>query len=169
MGFQPAYCVPDPVNGGCVAPFHNPADVNYGGPHGANDAVADIDGGNMDGFIGQAENARHCSSNDPSCSACACDGQDPATKCVDVMGYHDAREIPNYWTYAQDFVLQDHMFEPNASWSLPEHLFQVSEWSAFCTRSAAAVLVCQRAPEPEYRRRQRPGERRARPTMPGPT
>ena len=35
------------------------------------------------------------------------------------MGYHDGGEIPNYWTYAQDFVLQDHMFEPNASWSLP--------------------------------------------------
>ena len=27
------------------------------------------------------------------------------------MGYHDAREIPNYWTYAQNFVLQDNMFE----------------------------------------------------------
>ncbi len=132
-GIPAGVCVPDPVNGGCVAPFHNPADTNFGGPHGANDAVADIDGGNMDGFIGQAENARHCSSNDPSCSACASSGQDPTTKCVDVMGYHDAREIPNYWTYAQDFVLQDHMFEPNASWSLPEHLFQVSEWSAFCT------------------------------------
>jgi phospholipase C len=26
------------------------------------------------------------------------------------------------------------MFEPNASWSLPEHLFQVSEWSAACTQ-----------------------------------
>jgi phospholipase C len=49
------------------------------------------------------------------------------------MGYHDAREIPNYWAYAQNFVLQDHMFEPNASWSLPQHLFMVSEWSAFCT------------------------------------
>ena len=49
------------------------------------------------------------------------------------MGWKDAREIPNYWTYAQNFVLQDHMFEPNASWSLPEHLFMVSEWSAHCT------------------------------------
>jgi phospholipase C len=28
------------------------------------------------------------------------------------------------------------MFEPNASWSLPEHLYQVSEWSASCTNSA---------------------------------
>jgi phospholipase C len=51
------------------------------------------------------------------------------------MGWHDAREIPNYWAYAQNFVLQDHMFEPNASWSLPEHLFQVSEWSATCSSS----------------------------------
>jgi phospholipase C len=25
------------------------------------------------------------------------------------------------------------MFEPNASWSLPQHLYQVSEWSALCT------------------------------------
>ena len=47
-----------------------------------------------------------------------------------MMGYHDAREIPNYWAYARNFVLQDHMFEPNASWSLPAHLFLVSEWSA---------------------------------------
>ena len=30
---------------------------------------------------------------------------------ADVMGYHDAREIPNYWTYAKNFVLQDNMFE----------------------------------------------------------
>ena len=28
------------------------------------------------------------------------------------MGYHDGREIPNYWAYAKAFVLQDHMFEP---------------------------------------------------------
>jgi phospholipase C len=49
------------------------------------------------------------------------------------MGYHDGGDIPNYWAYAHNFVLQDHMFEPNASWSLPEHLFQVSEWSARCT------------------------------------
>jgi phospholipase C len=49
------------------------------------------------------------------------------------MGVHDGSDIPNYWNYARSFVLQDHMFEPNASWSLPQHLFQVSEWSARCT------------------------------------
>ena len=124
---KPTVCVPDPRTGQCMPPFHDAADINGGGPHGAPNAVADIDGGKMDGFIAQAENgARGCSDpNNPVCSP----GSTP-----DVMGYHDWREIPNYWAYAKEFVLQDHMFEPNASWSLPEHLFQVSEWSAFCTQ-----------------------------------
>ena len=129
-GIPAGVCVPDPVNGGCVKPFHDPADLNYGGPHGQSNATADIDGGKMDGFVGQAEKGTACSSTNPNCSPCT---SSSTAQCVDVMGYHDAREIPNYWTYAKDFVLQDHLFEPNASWSLPEHLFQVSEWSAKCT------------------------------------
>jgi phospholipase C len=131
-------CVPDPVNGGCVRPFHDTSDKNYGGPHGAANATADMDcaspatrtGCKMDGFVGQTENGQNCTSTDPSCSPCT--GATHA-QCIDAMGYHDAGEIPNYWAYARNFVLQDHMYEPNASWSLPEHLFQVSEWSAFCT------------------------------------
>jgi phospholipase C len=130
-------CEPDPVNGGCVKPFHDTNDKNFGGPHGQSNAVADADcasfatrtGCKMDGFVAQAEKGQKCSTNDPSCSPCT--GSSTA-KCVDVMGYHDASEIPNYWAYARSFVLQDHMYEPNASWSLPQHLFQVSEWSAFC-------------------------------------
>jgi phospholipase C len=134
-GIPPAVCVPDPMSGGCVSPFHDPADENFGGPHGAAAAAADIDGGQMDGFVGQAEKGAGCSTDDPSCSPCQV-GQTqaaPQGKCVDVMGYHDAREIPNYWTYAQNYVLQDHLFEPNASWSLPAALYKVSEWSAYCT------------------------------------
>ncbi len=128
-GIPAGVCVPDPLNGGCVAPFHDPSDLNYGGPHGAGNAAADIDGGNMDGFVWQAESGSGCTTTNPNCSPCQ---QGAQSKCVDVMGYHDAREIPNYWTYAQDFVLQDHMFEPNSSWSLPAHLYEVSEWSAQC-------------------------------------
>ena len=55
------------------------------------------------------------------------------------MGYHDQSDIPNYWQYAQNFVLQDHLFEPNASWSLPEHLFLVSGWSAKCSTPGDAM------------------------------
>ena len=58
------------------------------------------------------------------------------------MGYHDAREIPNYWTYAQNFVLQDNMFESSASWSLPEHLFMVSAWSAACPDGDPNPMDC---------------------------
>ncbi len=121
-------CINDPITGQCVYPFHDPADKNYGGPHGQKDASADINGGKMDGFIAQAERGKKgCQASlDPACGG---------TSITDVMGYHDAREIPNYWTYAENFVLQDRMFEPNASWSLPQHLFMVSEWSAICSQA----------------------------------
>src|SRR5256712_1042168 len=123
----PTVCVPDPKSGTCVKPYHDPKDRNAGGPHAAKNATADIDGGKMDGFVREAHAARrHCAN--PDLPACTNDGG------TDVMGYHDAREIPNYWTYAQQFVLQDRMFEPNASWSLPEHLFMVSGWSAKCSK-----------------------------------
>src|SRR6202043_3349324 len=59
----------------------------------------------------------------------------------DVMGYHTAKEIPNYWTYAQNFVLQDHMFEPVNSWSLPAHIYMLSEWMANCSGPNPATCV----------------------------
>jgi phospholipase C len=75
----------------CVQPFHDGSDLNHGGPHGKADALADIDGGRMDGFIVQEERAPPvCSGpDDPTCRGGP-----------DVMGYHDQREIPNYWAYA---------------------------------------------------------------------
>jgi uncharacterized delta-60 repeat protein len=118
-------CVPDPLSQQCVPPFHDRSDLNHGGPHLKVSALADIDGGRMDGFIAEQERGNSvCSGpDDPSCRGGP-----------DVMGYHDQREIPNYWAYARHYVLQDHMFEPDASWSLPAHLFMVSAWSAACTR-----------------------------------
>ncbi len=123
----PTGCIPDPQTGQCVKPYVDHADVNGGGPHGQVNATADIDGGKMDGFVGQAVDAKK-GCKDPTNPACA------NSAMPDVMGYHTQSDIPNYWAYARDFVLQDHMFEPNASWSLPEHLFMVSEWSAHCTQ-----------------------------------
>jgi phospholipase C len=136
-GIPQGVCVPDPVDGGCVRPFHDSSNVNYGGPHRASDAMQDIDRGKMDGFINQADKFAQCATaTDPACSPCTTS----QASCIDVMGYHDAREIPNYWTYAHRFVLQDHMFEPTLAWSLPAHLYLVSEWSATC--SAADQFSC---------------------------
>jgi phospholipase C len=44
-------------------------------------------------------------------------------------------DIPNYWAYAKNYVLQDHFFEAPGSWSLPAHLYEVSAWSAKCTKT----------------------------------
>ena len=115
----------NPQSGVCDRPYHDPALINGGGPHDQIAALRDTDGGMMDGFITRFLAAqKNCT--DPQDPACA------TRPTPDVMGYHDAREIPNYWAYAGHFTLQDHMFEPNASWSLPAHLFMVSEWSAVC-------------------------------------
>ena len=124
---RPDVCVPDPHTGLCKVPYHDQRDVNGGGPHEAAAFTADVDHGKMDGFVGSAQKARkNCSaSNNPYCGG-------TSGKATDVLGYHDGRDIPNYWAYAKNFVLQDHMFEPNASWSLPAHMFLVSEWSANC-------------------------------------
>ena len=124
---KPTVCVPDPESKSCVAPYHDTNVVNGGGPHGVNAALADIDGGRMDGFITideQAQEQQHClHSLNPACAVGAPE---------EVMGYHDGSEIPNYWAYAKNFVLQDHMFESDMGWSLPEHLYTVSAWSAKC-------------------------------------
>ena len=129
-GIPKHVCVPDPARGGCDRPYHDAKDRNFGGPHDHIDAVRDIAGGRMNGFVGQAESGRrlycHRHINSPHCSL--------SPKKPDVMGYHDAREIPNYWAYAHSFVLHDHMFEPTTTWSLPAHLDLVSGWSARCSR-----------------------------------
>jgi phospholipase C len=116
-GIPNGVCVPDPVNGGCIKPYVNHADSNGGGPHVDASSVADVDGGKMDGFVQEAE--------------LRCAGSPCAT---DVMGYHVASDIPNYWAYARHFVLDDHMFESDHSWSLPAHMYMVSGWSATCPR-----------------------------------
>jgi phospholipase C len=140
----PTVCVNDPTTNQCVAPYHDPRDINAGGPHSQSAAAADINGGKMDGFIGQYRRGQKgCANpNAPGCSQ----GASP-----DVMGWHDAREIPNYWAYAQNFVLQDHMFEPNSSWSLPAHLFMVSAWSAFCPEPGNAASCTNALDGPSYR------------------
>jgi phospholipase C len=114
---------------------------NHGGPHAAANEVADIDGGKMDGFIQQAERAgaRCVTRADRSCAGGS----------TDVLGWHDARDIPNYWAYAEQFVLQDHMFESNASWTLPAHLFEVSEWSARCTRRGDPLSCVNAVDDPD--------------------
>jgi phospholipase C len=122
---KPIACLPDPLLKHCVRPHHDPHDVDLGQWHSLWSYTDDYDKGRMDGF---ARTGAICltPAGSPPCRP------NPHTS-IEAMGYHDQREIPNYWAYAKKFVLQDHMFEPAISWSLPAHLYLVSEWSALCT------------------------------------
>jgi phospholipase C len=121
-GIPSGACLPDPRNGGCRKPWEDHADRNGNDPHGEVPFEGDYNGGKMNGFVAEAEKM-------------LCHRPKPASCRPDVMGYHVASDIPNYWAYAQNFVLQDHMFEAPGSWSLPSHLYELSGWSAKCTRT----------------------------------
>jgi len=127
-------CLRPAPGAACRHLYVDHADVNGGGPHGYRNFAADLDGGRLDGFLHQGVRAHdHCRDpNDPACS----NGTG-----LDTLGYHTGSDIPNYWAYARRYVLQDHMFEPIRSWSLPEHLWQVSEWSALCRSRRASSCV----------------------------
>jgi phospholipase C len=129
---KPRVCVPDPSTRRCVRPFPDHHDLNLGGPHSAGAFGRDLHGGRLDGFV-REERAYLATCPRDIVRACSFPDNPP-----DVMGYHDGSDIPNYWAYARNFVLQDHMFASSASWSLPNHLYLVSEWSARCRRRGAA-------------------------------
>ena len=105
-GTPPGACIPDPGGGPCVQPFHDARLVNQGGAHNWKNALDCIDNGLMDGFIAGAN-------------------QDPG----DVMGWHDQRELSNYWDYARLYVLGDRTFESITSYSLPAHLYMMAAQS----------------------------------------
>ena len=162
----PTVCVPDPTAGRCVRPYHDRSDRDIGGPHAFANSAHDIDGGRMDGFIGQAERGGVCAADDPTCGERCLPGE---MSCTDVMGYHNAHEIPNYWTYARAFVLQDHMFAAVSSWSLPAHLYEVSAWSAYCSVPRNPMACANNPARPGLPKDfGRPRARRARAHRPGP-
>ncbi len=127
---HPSVCVPDPILHRCVRPYHTDSQLQQGGPHAQRHSRADVDGGRMDGFVRTViDSPIFCADHrsDPSCASYLGPQGQP-----DVMSYMTQREIPNYWAYARNFVLQDHMFAPADSWTLPAHLFLVSAWAAHC-------------------------------------
>ena len=56
----------------------------------------------MDSFVGQVEQRLKCGSFEPACSPCK---TNEASRCLNMVGYHDAWEIPNYWIYAESSVV----------------------------------------------------------------
>jgi phospholipase C len=127
--FKP--CIPDP-DGPCRRPYHDTNLFDAGGPHGVDGSDISANDGRMDGFVRALRIIGNGCERDPSYQPCTKAHKGPAGQ-PDVMGFHTAKEIPNYWAYAKAFLLQDRMFAPSDSWTLPSHLFLVSAWSATCT------------------------------------
>jgi len=83
----------------------------------------------MNGFLKEYESALANCQSKPNAPDCGVPKPVP-----DVMSYKLRSDLPEYWAYADNYVLMDHMFGTGRTWSLPEHLFMVSDWSARCYR-----------------------------------
>jgi len=123
-------CAPHPVLGKCLPPFHTSVLTGPGGPHTAWASNVDVNHGRMNGYIRAVVMSGSPCAVHPNSGGCA--KQNGPRGQPSAMSYMDDREIPNYWAYADEFVLQDHMFASVDSWSLPAHHFLVSGWSAVC-------------------------------------
>src|SRR5262245_27243029 len=102
-------CVPDPWQGGrCVPPYVAHKIDFDGGPHDEPAAIKDVDGGKMDGFVGSLDarsNKCWVDRTLPHCDRILGPQGQP-----DVMSTLSRSSIPNYWSWADDYVLQDAMF-----------------------------------------------------------
>ncbi len=126
-------CIPNPYLGRCAEPYPTSAQRSWGGPHNRKASHTDINGGKMNGFVRALRDkpGRRCwtEPNLPSCARFLGPDLQP-----DVVSFRTASSIPNYWRYARNYVLQDRLFAPTDSWTLPAHLFLMSGWSAACTK-----------------------------------
>jgi len=129
--FEP--CLPDAERTDfCHRPYHDTNWNDVGGAHSTRASRMAVNGGAMDGFVRVQQtlfNYCKASADDPACVRSRPGPQGQS----DVMGFHTAKEIPNYWAYARRYQLQDRMFAPTDSWTQPAHLYLVSAWAARCT------------------------------------
>jgi phospholipase C len=109
-GLPRKVCMPrDPRDpgAGCVKPFpmrHRPAEDLSDAPQAA---LAQLDGGRMDGFLSAMTDQR---------------GRRRET----AMGFYDRRDLPFYWSVADQYVLFDAFFGSALGGSLTNHMFWVT-------------------------------------------
>jgi phospholipase C len=146
-----AVCVPDPQAGRCRRPFHDAGVHDAGGPHSELASDLSINGGAMDGFIEVQQTMYSTCRKHPTNPECIAAARDADGR-PDVMGFHAAREIPNYWAWARRYVLHDRMFAASDSYTLPAHLYLVSGWSARCPDldDVASCVSDQRSPDQRW-------------------
>jgi len=102
VGLRPGIKLPLKKGGPpAIAPYHLTAPLTHDLEHDWIPAHRAYDNGKMDGFV-------------------------YADQYTDVMGYYDGSDIPNYWSYAAHFTLDDMFFSSLMGPSLPNHLYTVA-------------------------------------------
>ncbi len=134
---NPTSCYPQ-MSGPCLKPFRDRHNINGSSGHSPVDSMNDIG----------TTNAGYCNKQTTwPMLGFVCDQQSnvngffcqsPTAICIsarrnDAIGYHKRSDLPNYYAYADHFVLNDAMFAPIPAWSGPNHLNEVSAWSATCS------------------------------------
>src|SRR5262245_17010966 len=117
-------CIPDPKPGRCASPYHSTGFFDAGGGHTQEASSRDVNDGRMNGFVRTVRRSGGPCESHPNDWRCKRMRVGPHGQ-PDVMGFHTRAELPNYWAYADRYVLQDRMFAPADSWTLPAHLFLV--------------------------------------------
>jgi phospholipase C len=99
-GIPSGVCMPNPT-GTCVKPHQLTATVTPDLPHDWLPSLRAYDHGKMDGFM-------------------------VAEHSTNTMGYYTAQTIPNYWTFAKDYTLEDNFYESVLSFSQPNHWYAIA-------------------------------------------
>ncbi len=89
-----------------IAPFHLSSQVVNDISHAWNAAHLALDHGKMDGFV-YAQNALHLNG-------------------TEALGYYNRSDLPYYYDYAANYVLEDNFFSSMLGPSLPNHLYIAS-------------------------------------------
>ena len=127
---KPTVCVPDPLLGTCAKPYHDSTLDQEGGPHAQDHSVIDVNGGRMDGFIRATYYLPTGACAASRFAPIAATMLDPSTSLTSWV--RTTTRDCELLVLRENFVLQDRMFGPTDSWTVPAHLFLVSGWSARC-------------------------------------
>ncbi len=125
-----------------VKPYPDHLDITAGGAHTEVQAQADLDDGVTtfmnDGWIpssspGSIDDCPGVQVRTQDLITCRIkSGGSTGTSGInDSMGYRSAEDIPNYWSYAQNYTVLDNFFEGMRGWSFPSHIELLAEWAAF--------------------------------------
>ena len=143
-------CLPDPANGGCVKPFHDPNDRGPGGPHGTEGGRRPTSTAGAWTASSRSVRSRKMHIDQADLQGCTTEQKEAKEALQRRHGLpRRARDTQLLGIRQGVHAAGQHVRVGAASWSLPEHLFMVSGWSAKCPRGDENPMDCVNTLDPE--------------------